>query len=195
MRWIISYRYAQEESTGSTTSSFSTRKKTEPREGELICDPVTAAIAIGVTSVASTVGSVVAQGKAAQQQVNAIEAQRRLINEENRLATSGDIFERDREARREQGRVRAAAGEAGLGLGSGAVETLLLDSAMQAELANQRSIANLESRRNATNQEAESATSQVKAPSTLGAGLQIASSAVGAFSNIQGAKIPTQKVG
>lgn len=148
-----------------------------------------------MTSVASTVGSVIEQGKAAQKQVNAIEAQRKRVNEEDRLAASAEIFDRDREARREQAETRAAAGEAGLGLNSGAVETLLLDSAMQAELANQRSIANLESRRAATNQEAESATSQVRAPTTLGAGLQIASAGAEAFYDISKAKVKAKKEG
>ena len=65
-----------------------------------------------------------------------------------------------------------AAGESGLNLDSGAVETLLYDSAAQAGLANERSLANRESRRAAADAEAQRA--MPSKPTVLGAGLQIA---------------------
>ena len=105
-----------------------------------MCDPVTAAIVVGVTSVVGTTATVVGQIQSAKAQNKAIEAQAEQVAEENRLSASADMFERDRAARREQARIRTAAGEAGLGLNSGAIENLLLDSAMQNELADQRTL-------------------------------------------------------
>lgn len=158
-----------------------------------MCDPVTAAIVVGVTATASSVASVVQQTKTYNRQRDAINAQQAVMAEENRLAASAEIFDRDREARREQGRIRAAAGEAGLGLNSGAIEQLLMDSTMQAGLANDRSLANMESRIRAGDAEANSMRSRLSAPTALGAGLQVASTAASAWSGIQTAKIQTGK--
>ncbi|EQA99969.1 hypothetical protein L288_18835 [Sphingobium quisquiliarum P25] len=154
-----------------------------------MCEPVTAAIAVGVASVASTTATVIGQAKAAKAQAKALNEQFAAVAEENRLAASAEMFERDRAARREQARIRTAAGEAGLGLNSGAVEQLLLDSAMQNELANQRSLANRESRDAAAKADATSMMSRVQKPTMLGAGLQIGSSALSAWSGIQDAKL------
>ena len=154
-----------------------------------MCEPLTAAaIAVGVTSVAATTASVVGQIQSAKVQNKAIKQQAEAVAEENRLNASADMFERDRAARREQARIRTAAGEAGLGLNSGAIENLLMDSAMQNELANQRTLANRESRDKANIAEANSMYSKVQSPTALGAGVQIGASAASAWSGVQNVK-------
>ncbi|BBE35398.1 virion core protein, T7 gp14 family [Sphingosinicella microcystinivorans] len=144
-----------------------------------MCDPVS----IGVTAlaVATSTAQVVSQAKAAKAQTKAILNQREVMLEENRRAASAELFDRSREARREAARIRTAAGEAGLSLTSGSVEAMLMDSAMQQELAGDRTLANYESRNRATNAEAESMLSHVQKPTALGAGLTIAGSAAEAY--------------
>lgn len=154
-----------------------------------MCDPVTAAIVVGVTAVASTTANVIAQSKAAKAQTKAINAQREVVREETRQKATGDLFDQMRASRREQAKIRVASGEAGLSLSSGSVEGLLLDSAMQSELASDRTIANMESRHRANEAEANSMLSRIQKPTALGAGLQIASSAASAWSGVQQAKI------
>lgn len=110
----------------------------------------------------------------AKAQAKAISAQQAQVAEETRIAASAEMFDRDRAARREQGRLLTAAGEAGLSLSSGAVENMLFDSAMQNSLSNQRSLANMESRIAASDAEANSMRSRVSSPTLLGAGIQIA---------------------
>ena len=147
---------------------------------------------VGVTSVVGTTASVIGQAQAAKAQNKAIAAQAEAVAEENRLSASADMFERDRAARREQARIRTAAGEAGLGLNSGAITQLLMDSAMQNELANQRTLANRESRDKANEAEANSMYSKVQSPTLLGAGLQIGASAASGWSGVQDAKLKVQ---
>src|SRR3546814_9554646 len=74
-----------------------------------------------------------------------------------------------RSARREQAKIRTSAGEAGLSLNSGSIESLLMDSAMQMELQGDRTIANMESRHQANTAEAASMLSQIQKPTALGA--------------------------
>lgn len=74
-------------------------------------------------------------------------------------------------------------------MGSGSIESLLLDSAMQSELASDRTLANMESRHRANEAEANSMLSRVQKPTALGAGLQIASAAASGWSGVQAAKI------
>lgn len=154
-----------------------------------MCDPITAAVVVGVTSVVGTTANVIAQTKAANRQADAINAQLEQVQQANREAASAEMFDRQRAARREQARIRVAAGEAGLGLNSGSIGQMLMDSAMQADLAHQRSIANRESRDLAAQSEAESMMSQVQKPTLLGAGLQIGSAAASAWQNISSARV------
>lgn len=154
-----------------------------------MCDPVTAAVVVGVTSVASTAAIVVAQTKAANAQAKAINDQLAVTREETRQEAMAQLFDQMRAARREQGRIRTTAGEAGLSLSGGSIEALLLDSAMQMELQGSRTIANMESRHNANVADANSMMSQIQKPTALGAGLQIASAAASAWSGIADAKI------
>lgn len=154
-----------------------------------MCDPVTAAIVVGVTAVASTGYSIYAQAKSAKAQTKALREQESAAREETRRESSAEIFDSMRQARREQGQVRAQAGEAGLSLTSGSVEALLMDSAMQGELREQRTLANAESRNRSNQAEAASIASRISKPSVVGAGLQLGASAASAWSGVQGAKI------
>ena len=154
-----------------------------------MCDPVTASIVVGVTAVASSAASVVSQIKSANAQTKAINEQRAVVREETRQEATGELFDQMRAARREQAQIRSAAGEAGLGLNSGSIEGLLMDSAMQSELQGSRTVANMESKHRANEAEANSMLSRISKPTALGAGLQIASAAANSWSGIQDAKI------
>lgn len=152
-----------------------------------MCAPVAAVAA--VIGVASTTASVIGQAKTAKAQAKAIRNQQAVVAEENRRAASAELFDQMRATRREQARVRAAAGEAGLGLNSGSVEALLMDSVMQGELQGDRTIANMESRTKASDAEAIAMMSSVQKPTALGAGLQIGSAAASGWAGIQEAKL------
>lgn len=140
-----------------------------------MCDPIT--LAIGA-AVATTAVSVVGQIQSANAANKAIEAQHAIKQKQIDQAATAEIDDRLRQARREQGRILVAAGESGLNIESGAVEALLSDAAMQATLANERSLANRESRKEATTAEANSL--MVSKPTALGAGLQIGLSGLNA---------------
>lgn len=111
------------------------------------------------------------------------------VSEENRRVASAELFDQARAARVEQGRVLAAAGEAGLSLSGGSLQGLLTDIAMQKTLQGDRTIANMESRHAQNVAEGESMLSQTTRPTLLGAGLQIASAGVSAYSNASSLKL------
>lgn len=134
---------------------------------------------LAVAAVAATATSVIGQVQTANAQAKAINKQLAVKSEEIDDSATAEVNDRLREARREQGRIMVAAGESGLSLESGAVETLLRDSATQAALSNSRSLANRESRRDAADAEAQRA--MPSKPTTLGAGLQIGLSAANAY--------------
>ena len=115
--------------------------------------------------------------------------------EENRDAASAELFDQARAARREQGKIRVAAGEAGLGLNSGSIESLLFDSAMQMELQGSRTLSNLESRNDAVNDEVNASLSQIQKPTILGAGLQIAGAAASGYAGVQNSKLQIKRAG
>lgn len=160
-----------------------------------MCDPVTASVALAVTAVAGTTANVISQAKAANAQEKAIRNQMAAAREETRDAASAELFDQMRATRREQARIRTAAGEAGLALSSGSVAGLLLDSAMQGELRRDRTLANTESRHRANTAEAESMLSHVQKPTALSAGLQIASSAAGGWAQVRTAKLEREQSG
>lgn len=146
-------------------------------------------------STATAAANVSAQVKSANAQTKAIDDQRTVVREEARQQATSELFDRMRAGRREQGKIRAASGEAGLSLSSGgSIENLLLDSAMQTEMANDRTIANMESRHRANEAEANSMLSKIQKPTALGAGLQIASAAVDGWSGVKAAKIKTGSI-
>jgi len=140
-----------------------------------LCDP----ISLTAIAVASAATSVIGEVQAANANNKAVNAQNIQRKKEIDQAATADINDRLREARREQGRIAAAAGEAGLSLGSGSVEALLLDSAQQAGLANSRSLANRESRKAASDAQAQ--TQITSKPTLLGAALKIGLSGGAAY--------------
>jgi hypothetical protein len=153
-----------------------------------MCDPITASVIVGVTMVASTAAGIVTQNHAAKVQEKAIRQQTKVANDEARAEATGELFDNMRAARREAGRTRATAGEAGLSLDSGSVETLLLDSAMQSELKNDRTLANLESRHNSNVSEANSMLSRIQHDNWLTGGLKLAAAGAQAMSGVSSAK-------
>ena len=157
-----------------------------------MCEAVTLAVVAGVMGVAQTAYSISAQAKQAKAQNAAISAQLDVTNEEARRKATAELFDASRATRREQGRIRAAAGEAGLAL-TGSVDALLFDSAMQSELNYNRSLANLESRTAANVAEAEVAYSNVSNTNALSAGLQLGASALSGWSGIEEAKIEKRR--
>lgn len=160
-----------------------------------MCDPVSASIALAVVSTVGTVGQVVAASKTAKAQEKSIRLQHERVAEENRDAASAEMFDQMRAARREQAKIRTAAGEAGLGLNGGSIEGLLFDSAMQMELQGSRTMANLESRNASNDADAESMLSQIQKPTLLGAGLQVAGAAASGFAGIQNSKLQVKRSG
>lgn len=140
-----------------------------------MCDPIT--IGIGI-AVATTAVNVVGQIQSANAQNSALKEQYRAKAKEVDQAASAEINERLRQARREQGRIMVAAGESGVNTASPVIQGLLTDSAMQATLANEQSLANRESRREAARTEANAL--MTSKPTVLGAGLQIALSGASA---------------
>lgn len=144
-----------------------------------MCDPVTAVVV--AASVVSTGATIYNQVQSANRQERAIRNQQEVVAQETRDQATGELFDQMRAARREQARIRTAAGEAGLSLSSGSIEGLLNDSEMQGELANDRTVANMESRQRANTAEARSMLSQISKPTALGAGLQLGTAAAGAW--------------
>lgn len=156
-----------------------------------MCDPVTASIVVGVVAVASTAASIVQTNTMAKRTEKAINAQAAVQREETRDEATSELFDQMRAARREAGKTRAAAGEAGVNLNSGSIEALLMDSAMQTELKNDRTIANMESRHNQNVTEANAAMSRIEKVSPIQAGIQLAAAGASAWSGVQTAKIKT----
>lgn len=154
-----------------------------------MCDPVSAAIAVAVTTTAATGAGILQQNAYAKAQRKAIDQQLAVNREEVRQQASAEMFDDMRAARREQAKVRTAAGEAGLGLNSGSIEAMLMDSAMQMELQGDRTLANMESRHASNVAEATSMHSQVKSDTLLTAGLKLGASAAQGFSGVQSAKL------
>jgi len=142
-----------------------------------MCLPAAIAIPVALATATAAV-SVVGQIQSANAQAKAIRAQHDAKQKEVDQAASAEINARLRQARREQGRIMVAAGESGLNTSSPVIEGLLADSAMQATLSNQQSLANRESRKRATTAEANAL--MPSKPTLLGAGLQIALSGASA---------------
>jgi len=133
-----------------------------------MCLPIVAAGIAAVSAGLSAAG----QMSAAHAQAKAINAQNDARQKQIDQATTAEINDRLREARRQQGRIDVAAGQSGLSLNSGGVEDLLLDAWTQASLSDERSLANRESQKLAAATQAQAA--MPSGPTLLGAGLQIA---------------------
>jgi hypothetical protein len=134
-----------------------------------------------VLSVASSGASIVSQMRAAKAQNAAITQTLERTETDTRGQATAQVNERLRESRREQGRIKVAAGEAGLQL-TGSVQSLLNDSVMQTTLANERTVGNARRNLEGARAEANSAYSRVESPSALGAGLQLATAAMQGYS-------------
>jgi len=155
-----------------------------------MCDPVVAAAVVSTVAAGASARS---QIKAAKRQTKAVRAQQAVVAEETRQQASGELFEQMRATRREQGRIRAAAGEAGLSLTSQTIEGLLADSAMQGGLQGSRTIANMESRHAANTAEAAAMLSQIHKPTAIGVGLQVGSAAAEGWANVEMAKLAKRR--
>lgn len=156
-----------------------------------MCDPVTAAITLAV---ASTGANIVSQVRAAKAQNKAITETLARTETDIKDQATAQVNERLRESRREAAKIKVAAGEAGLQL-TGSVQSLLNDSAMQATLANERTVGNARRQAEAARAEANSAYSKVEAPTALGAGLQLATAAMQGYSTGTSLKIARAQSG
>lgn len=146
-----------------------------------MCLPAAIAIPLAIATAATTV-SVVGQIQSANAANASIKQQYKAEAKQIDQSATADIDARLRQARREMGRIMVAAGESGLSTESGSVQALIEDAGMQASLANEQTLANRESRKQAAAADANA--KMVTKPTLLGAGLQIAlsgaSAAVGA---------------
>lgn len=142
-----------------------------------MCLPAAIAIPVAIAA-AGTAISVVGQIQSANAANAQIKAQEKLQEKQIDQQTSQEITDRLRQARRDMGRIMVAAGESGLSLESGSVKALENDAAMQASLADETSLANRESRKEAARTAANA--EMVSKPTLLGAGIQIALSGAGA---------------
>lgn len=136
-----------------------------------MCEPVTIMTTLAI---ATTAASIVSEVQSAKAQEKAIRAQLEQTNTEINQKASAEVNDRQRAARREQARIKVAAGEAGLQLG-GSIDQLLSDSLMQAGLSHERTSQNRENELLSANAEANSMLSRVERPTILGAGLRLAS--------------------
>lgn len=148
-----------------------------------------------IAAVATTAVSVVSEIQAAKAQNKAIAAQFEQQQKEIGQKQVAELNDRARQARKEQARIRVAAGEAGLQLG-GSIDGLLMDSLTQNSLANERINLNTETQRNASVAEANSMYSRVQQPTILGAGLRIATAGAQGYAagkGMQAAKTTASK--
>lgn len=143
-----------------------------------MCEPVSIMTGLAVASAAA---SVVTQVRAAKKQEAAIRDQLAQSEREINNKATAEINERQRAARREQARIKVAAGQAGLQLG-GSIDLLLKDSLMQAGLAEERIEENRTTELRGVRSEANSMLSRVESPTLLGAGLQLAQAGVSGYS-------------
>ena len=134
-----------------------------------MCDPVT----LATIAVVTTATQVITEVQAAKNQKAAITAQ--LAESEQQIETkqTAELNDRARAARREQAKIKVAAGEAGLSL-TGSVESLLADTVMQQQLSTERTNLNAETEKRSVRAEANSMYSRIQQPSLIGAGLRIA---------------------
>lgn len=149
-----------------------------------MCDPVT----MTIVAVASTAAGIVGQVQSAKAQQRAIDAQFEQSQKEFAAKASAETNDRLREARREQSRIKVAAGEAGLQLG-GSIDLLLKDSMLQSSMAAGRIQDNQGREVLNAKAEADSMSSRVERPTLLSAGLQIANSGVSGYERGQSIKI------
>jgi len=131
-------------------------------------------------AVVGTATSTISEIQSAKQQTKAINNQLAVQQGEIRTAEIAEINDRQRDARREQSRIKVAAGQAGLNIG-GSVQALLNDSAMQNSLARERIRTNTDIQQNAALADANGMHARNTRPTLLGAGLKIGLSGANAY--------------
>src|SRR3546814_18740539 len=98
-------------SSPNTTTTAQRVAFSTPLQGRtFMCDPVTAAIVVGVTSVAGTAANVVPQSKAAKAQNTDIRAHQEVAREETRLSASAALFDKILFDPSEHAQIRTATG-------------------------------------------------------------------------------------
>ena len=142
-----------------------------------MCDPISMTVLAVTTAAASVVGQI----QSAKYQQKAIDAQLEQVNDQIDKAETAELNERLRVQRKEQARIKVAAGEAGLSLGSPGIESLLMDSLMQAQLSAERASLNSDLDRDKGAAEANAMSSRIERPTALSAGLQIASAGMNGY--------------
>lgn len=145
-----------------------------------MCDP----ISIAATAVASSVVSLVGQSQAASAQRDAINQALGQANQQIAQQKQAEENDRLRAARQEDSRIRVAAGEAGLSLGSQSIEMMLLNNQMQTGLADERIGLNADLKRQSALAEAQQQMASTSTPNFLGAGLRVGLAGLDGF--IQG---------
>ena len=154
-----------------------------------MCEPFTMA-ALAITTTAATIYT---QNKAASAAEAAIREQLSVAEREITNQEVAEVNDRLRQARKEQARIKVAAGEAGLQLG-GSIELLLKDSLMQAQLARERIGMNATAQRHNVRAEANSMLSRIQKDTALGAGLKLASAGVSGWSQGQSLQIARDRI-
>ena len=139
-------------------------------------------------AVVSTATQVIGEIQSAKQQTRAIDAQLAQQQQQIQSQQTAELNDRQRQARREQARIKVAAGQAGLNI-SGSVTDLLNDSVMQNSLAAERTNINADNQQKAAVAEANSMYSRISRPTILGAGLRIAQAGVGGYYQGKGIKL------
>lgn len=140
-----------------------------------MCDPVT----MTTLAVASTGISLYAQHESAEAQADAIEAQEANEREEARERAEEEIGQRVRQAREARARALVAAGESGA-MGQSfavAMNQALQDQDMDTALVSK----NLAHQQRAISDKANTARSQIRDPSAIEAGLQLATAGVSGY--------------
>jgi hypothetical protein len=142
-----------------------------------MCEPIAIAAAFAVTTAAQQYG----QYQSAKAQVKAINEQNRIQADEIADAAGLELTERARAARRERGRSRAAASEAGINLGSGSFLAALQTSAINQSNDSGLILQNEKNQQRARDANYRSALSQIQVPTALSASLAIGASAAQGF--------------
>lgn len=142
---------------------------------------------------ASEALNVLSQANAAKAQNKAISRQTQDAYNQIAVQQTAETNDRLRATRKEQARMRVAAGEAGLQLSSRSLEQMLLDSQMQTGLAMERSSLNADNQRSSVAAQANSMYSNVDNPSLLGSGLRIATAAYSGFQYGRGLELSRPK--
>ncbi|WAC60787.1 virion core protein, T7 gp14 family [Brevundimonas sp. SL130] len=142
-------------------------------------------------AVATTAGGIVAQVRSAKKQEAAIREQLAVSQTEIDNKATAEINDRQRAARREQARIKVAAGQAGLQLG-GSIDSLLQDSLMQAGLSEERTLDNRATEQRGVTAEANSMLSRVERPTIVGAALQLGSAGMNGYAQGKSLQIARQ---